>query len=86
MFAADDSGDALVDDSDSDSDVRLVGGPDIDMTPDSDSDVKLVGVDSDSDVKLIGEELDSDSDVKLVGDESDSDVVSSAMTATVTSS
>ncbi|CAK8987914.1 DNA binding domain-containing protein [Durusdinium trenchii] len=74
VFAADDSGDALVDDSDSDSDVRLVGGPDIDMTPDSDSDVKLVGVDSDSDVKLIGEELDSDSDVKLVGDESDSDV------------
>lgn len=75
VFAPEDSGDALVDDeSDSDSDVRLVGGPDIDMAPDSDSDVKLVGVDSDSDVKLIGEELDSDSDVKLVGDDSDSDV------------
>lgn len=66
-------GDPLMD---SDSDVRLVGGPEVDLDFDSDSDVKLVGMDSDSDVPLEGTSPEfevsgegSDSDVQLVGDE-----------------
>ncbi|WP_437201144.1 helix-turn-helix domain-containing protein [Planctomicrobium sp. SH664] len=67
---------------DSDSDVRLVGGPELDLGFDSDSDVKLVGLDqtvtdglglgTDPELNLLN--ADSDSEVKLVGPDSDSDV------------
>ncbi len=70
--------------ADSDSDVRLVGGPDVDLDFDSDSDVQLAGMDSNSDSnfddpsgtipEMKFEGLDSDSDVKLIGPDSDSDV------------
>lgn len=79
ILADDDAGDRPQ--TGSDSDVRLVGGPDVDIDYPDDSDVKLVGMDSDSDVQLEGTspevpilEQDSDSDVQLTGDDSDSDV------------
>lgn len=66
--------------SDSDSDVRLVGGPDMELGFDSDSDVKLVGLDqavtqglgTDPEIPILAG--DSDSDVKLVRPDSDSDI------------
>ncbi|TWT52063.1 hypothetical protein KOR42_31600 [Thalassoglobus neptunius] len=58
----------------SDSDVRIVGGPDIDLIDDSDSDVKLVGLDSSDDIPVEEDKTapemnlgDSDSDVRLMG-------------------
>ncbi len=72
----DDDADSL---ADSDSDVQLVGGPDIDLE-NSDSDVRLVGLDSSGELPAdqgeTAPEMDlsgSDSDVRLASD-SDSDV------------
>lgn len=70
----------------SDSDVKIIGGPDIDLLKDSDSDVKLVGLaGSAGGQNLEGTDpdfsMDSDSDVRLMdsrgagsGPDSDSDV------------
>ncbi|MCA8999632.1 MAG: helix-turn-helix domain-containing protein, partial [Planctomycetaceae bacterium] len=68
--------------ADSDSDVRLVGGPEVEIDLDSDSDVKLAGVDeipgeSGNDGTLPEfqmEGMNSDSDVRLLGPDSDSNI------------
>lgn len=76
-FLLDDAGGSL---GDSDSDVRLVGGADLDVGMDSDSDVKLAGLDdvlsgADAEGTLPEfkfDELGSDSDVQLIGPDSGS--------------
>ncbi|SFI01176.1 helix-turn-helix domain-containing protein [Planctomicrobium piriforme] len=78
LLAGDDARSSM----DSDSDVRLVGGPDLDLGfgADSDSDVKLMGIEATgidnlgTDPELPIFKSGSDSDVKLVRPDSDSDV------------
>ncbi|WP_437230872.1 helix-turn-helix domain-containing protein [Planctomicrobium sp. SH661] len=76
------AGDTGLNRSDSDSDVRLVGGPDLDLDFDveGDSDVKLVGLrgsipnNAGTDPEIVIKKPGSDSDVRLVRSDSDSDV------------